>query len=373
MTESVKRNVLLNPGPATTTDSVKYAQVVPDICPRVDEFGFMMENLGVSLTNLVASPENYDAVLFGGSGTAAVESILTSVISKGVIIINNGAYGQRMVDICSRYKIPYFNFESSWVEPIDIKKLSIFVQDTVRENNISHLACIHNETTSGLLNDLLQIGSVARTNQLELIVDAMSSYGAVPINMETMGIHYLAASSNKNVQGMAGIGIVIALNASLNSLSNIESKSFYLDLYSQYTYFKKTRQTRFTPPVQTVYALKQAVDELCKEGVDNRYQRYSEAWEALIAGLKALNLEFYVPLECHSKIITAIKDPQSDRYDFDEMCDYFYKRGYTIYPGKIPGLNTFRISNIGDITRLDIEKFIVLMKDYLRKIDYISF
>ncbi|NLY15914.1 MAG: 2-aminoethylphosphonate--pyruvate transaminase [Gammaproteobacteria bacterium] len=360
----IKRNILLNPGPATTTDSVKLAQVVPDICPREQEFGELMEFVSVELTSIVANPETYTSVLFGGSGTAAVESVLTSVVphDKAVLIINNGAYGQRMCEIASRYKMNFVEFNSSPVEPVDLARLEEIIQQNTQ---FSHLALIHNETTTGLLNDIEGIGKLAAKYQLDVILDAMSSYAALPIDMQEQNITYLVASSNKNIQGMAGICFIVASKIKFDSLKDIEPRTFYLSLHEQYSSFIKTRQMRFTPPVQTLYALKQAVIEAKKEGIAQRYQRYSESWELLTSELKQMGLTYLVDDAHHSKIITSINLPEE--LDFNKMHDHFYSLGYTIYPGKVEEFNTFRIANIGQVDKNDIQHFVCLLREYIEK------
>lgn len=364
--KEIKRNVLLNPGPATTTDSVKYAQVVPDICPREYEFGDLMEFVSTELTRIVADTDNYVTTLFGGSGTAVVEAVLSSVIPAGktVIIINNGAYGKRMCQIVETYGIDYIEFKSSSTDPVDLKLLDRVISENKK---ITHIAAIHNETTTGLLNNLDDLGDIAKKNNLELIVDGMSSYAAIPIDMPKQNIHYLCASSNKNIQGMAGVGFVISNIKSLEKLKDNKPRSFYLDLYSQYSNFIKTHQMRFTPPVQTLYALKQAIIEAKEEGIPNRYSRYSKSWKLLTGTLKDLGLKYLVADENHSKIITSIFMP--DGIDFNEMHDYFYSKGFTIYPGKVEEFNTFRVANIGQITSNDMSEFLNLLKTYLNKLD----
>jgi aspartate aminotransferase-like enzyme len=255
---TVKRNILLTPGPATTTDSVKFAQVVPDICPREKDFGCLMEDVAEELTRLVAEPEHYATVMFGGSGTAAVESILSSVVGKDtVILINNGAYGKRMCEIANAYELNFHEFTSSPQNSIDFEELETFIKGF--HSKISYLAVVHHETTTGLLNDIVSIGEICRRYQIDLIVDAISSFAALPIRMKEMNISYLAASSNKNLQGMPGIAFVIANKQKLESLREQKSQNYYLNLFAQYKYFSETRQMRFTPPVQTFYALQQAI------------------------------------------------------------------------------------------------------------------
>lgn len=358
------RNVLLNPGPCTTTHSVKMAQIVPDICPREKEFGEVMHFVMQKLTDL-AEGENLVSVLFCGSGTAGVEAVLSSIChNQKILVIHNGAYSKRMLSILKTYSANVFNFESSYIQPIDFNNL----ENILKQNHFNYICCVHNETGTGLLNDIQKISDLAHQYHAELVVDAMSSFAALPINMQN--IHFLIASSNKNIQGMPGISFIICQKPSLEKLKNIPAKSFYLDLYAQYTYFNQTKQLRFTPPVQTIYALKQAIIELEKETIIQRYARYAKSWQTLINGLKDFNLKCLLPLECQSKIITAIYEPQNPLYSFDEMHDFLYQKGFTIYPGKINDYNTFRIANIGDITYKDIQNFLIVLKDYLIKIHY---
>jgi len=361
--QTAQRNVLLNPGPATTTHSVKMAQVIPDICPREYEFGDLMEYVSKELTKIVAKPKKYTTVLFGGSGTAVVEAVLSSVVphDKTILIVNNGAYGKRMCQIVESYGMNYIEFNSSPIEPIDLKKLKKVIK---ANKNISHLAMIHNETTTGLLNNLDDFGALAKKYNLELIVDAMSSYAALPIDMKKQNITYLCASSNKNIQGMAGVGFVIAKTKTFEKLKDIKPRNFYLNLFAQYENFIKSHQMRFTPPVQTLYALKQAIIEAKAEGIVNRHRRYSDSWKTLTDELKKMDLKYLVDDKYHSKIITSIFIP--DGVNFDEMHNYLYERGFTIYPGKVADFNTFRIANIGEIDKNDIEAFLKLFKNYLK-------
>lgn len=363
----VKRNILLNPGPATTTDSVKFAQIVADICPREKTFGEVMEFISEELTKFVASEEEYTTILFGGSGTAAVESILSSVVGEtAIVIINNGAYGKRMCQIAEAYQLHYVEYESPLEEAIDLAKLEAFVRN--RNDKISHLAIVHNETTTGLLNPIQEVGKICEKYKIKMIVDAMSSFAAIPINMKQMNISYLAASSNKNLQGVAGVSFVIANKRHLEITKYIRPRSFYLHLYSQYQHFDSTKQMRFTPPVQTLYALKQAILETKWEGIQNRYARYTKSWETLIEGITRMGLTHLIDTDHHSKIITAIIEPPILNYDFNAMHDFFYDRGFTIYPGKFDKLNTFRIANIGDIDEIEMKEFVFLLEQYMNNL-----
>ncbi|MGG4048621.1 2-aminoethylphosphonate aminotransferase [Paenibacillus favisporus] len=367
MSSTVKRNILLTPGPATTTDSVKWSQVVPDICPREAEFGVIMEHISTELTCLVADPNHYQTILFGGSGTAAVESMINSVPgNEAVVIVNNGAYGKRMCEIAAVYGIDYLEFKSPFDDAIHLADLERCIQSSGRK--ISHLAVVHHETTTGLLNNVKELGVLCKKYHIDMMVDAMSSFAAVPIDLKDMNISFLASSSNKNLQGLPGVSFVIAEKSKLESLKDRKPRSYYLNLYAQYQYFAEHAQMRFTPPVQALYALRQAIEELKQEGVAKRYERYMASWKTLITGLKRLDLTYLVPEAHHSKLITSIHEPYTD-FDFQAMHDFFYSKGIMIYPGKLEGLRTFRIANIGDITSKDIEYFLELLEDFLDRIE----
>lgn len=363
----IKRNILLNPGPATTTEGVKLAQVVPDICPREKEFGDVMEFVSKEITNFVGNNEEYITVLFGGSGTAAVEATISSVVGEGrVLIVNNGAYGERMCEIAEAYKLDYLEFNSSPIEEIDYNDLEKVINES--ERKVTHIALVHHETTTGLLNDIKRVGKICKKYEVDMIVDGMSSFAGIPIDMEDMNIKYLASSSNKCIQGMAGVSFVIANLESLNKTKDIKPKNLYLNLYKQYEYFKKNYQMRFTPPVQVLYALKEAIIETKKETIENRYERYRSCCEILWRGLEKIGLEKLVDESNHSKLITSIIEPSYPEYDFKKMHDYFYNKGFTIYPGKVSLQDTFRIANIGEIYPKDMENFVDLLEEYINSL-----
>jgi len=361
--KTVPRAVLLNPGPATTSDAVKWAQVVTDICPREKSFGQLMKDITVELTRFVADPEQYTTVLFGGSGTAVMESMLVSACTGGkVVIIDNGAYGRRLVQIATAHGLDHVAYTSSPFEPIDLPRLEAAIEAA---GGVTHLAVIHHETTTGLLNDLGPLGALAKKRRLTFLVDGISSYAGIPIDLEKHNIAFMTASSNKNIQGMAGVGFIVCRRSDLLALKGKRTGLFYLDLFAQWENFEKTGQTRFTPPVQTLYALWQAILETQAETVAGRFARYTRSWESLHRGLARLGLQTLVAREYQSHLITTIVEPTAQAYSFDAMHDYCFDRGYTIYPGKVGDKNTFRIANIGQIDEHDIEAFIVILGEYL--------
>jgi len=364
ISKKIRRSILLNPGPATTTDTVKLAMVVEDICPREKEFGELVESIRKDLVRIVHGEDLYEAVLFASSGTGGMEACLTSVIpdDKSVMIINNGAYGKRMQQICDNFGIDHIDYNIEWGDPVDPGALESILSKY--KNNVSHLAFVHHETTVGILNSLEEISKIALKYDIEILVDAMSSFAGIPINVKELNIHYLISSANKCIQGMAGISFVICNKDSLKKTKNYKRQSFYFNLYDNYTFFSEHNQMQFTPPVQVLYALRQAINEYFIETEEGRANRYTELYEVLKTGLEKLGFKFLVEDEFHAKILTSIIEPVDSNYNFTEMHDYLYKRGFTIYPGKGAKQNTFRIANMGEIYKADIVKFLDYLEAY---------
>jgi 2-aminoethylphosphonate-pyruvate transaminase len=359
---AVRREILLNPGPATTSDTVKYAQVAPDMCPREKEFGVLMAWICRELTAFVAAPGEYETVLFGGSGTAADEVMISSCVPDigHILIVDNGSYGERMAKIAAVYNLPYTVFKSSNYEAIDIVNL----EAAFKSGNYTHLGIVYHETTTGLLNPLDVICPLAKKYGLVTIVDAVSAYAGIPMDLKKLRIDFMAAASNKNIQGMAGVCFVICNKHELEKTGAFRMRNYYLNLYDQYDYFARHRQTRFTPPVQTLYALRQAILETKQETIEKRYRRYTECWRVLVSAVKKYNLKMLVKEEDQSHLITAVLEPETPDYDFDVFHDLARSHGFTIYPGKLGAINTFRIANIGDIQPEEMRRFTEVLGNY---------
>jgi 2-aminoethylphosphonate-pyruvate transaminase len=362
----VRREVLLNPGPATTTDSVKYAQVCPDICPREKEFGDIMEWICNELSLMAGKPGRIETVLFGGSGTAANEVMISSCVPDNgkLLIIDNGAYGVRFAKIASVYKLSFEVFKSSGFEPLDCDA----IKSKLIEGSFTHFAIVYHETTTGLLNPAPELCRFCHERGIITIIDAVSAFGAIPIDMDRDGFDFMASTSNKNIQGMAGVAFVFCRKEALEKTSTFPMRNYYLNLWDQYIHFKRTKQTRFTPPVQTLYALRQAIIETKLEGIENRYKRYVSCWNELVSTLKKIGLSMLVPEEIQSKLITAIIEPSSPKYSFETLHDLARACAFTIYPGKLSGANTFRIANIGDIQPEEMAVFANILEEYMRLI-----
>lgn len=358
-----ERRVLLTPGPATTSEAVKLAQVVPDICPREEEFAGMVRTIAVDLARVMEAPADARAILLAGSGTAAVEAMLGSFAAAGVLVVNNGAYGERMLRVAAAHGIPALEFQSSPEQALDLAALDAALAG--RPAATAYLALVQHETTTGLLNDLAAVGDVARRHGVRLLVDAVSAYAALPIDMEGMNVAALASTANKNLQGMAGVGFVIARGAEIAAARMRPRRGFYLDAVAEHDYFLAHGQMRFTAPVQTLYALRKALDETLAEGVAARLQRYRRCWQALIDGMEARGFRAVVPRPLQGGLITAFEAGAVEGFDFDRVHDFLLARGVTIYPGKLPGRETFRVANIGAIVPQDIHAFLGLLDECL--------
>ncbi|MDQ7837075.1 MAG: 2-aminoethylphosphonate--pyruvate transaminase [Thermodesulfobacteriota bacterium] len=362
---NIKRNILLNPGPATTTDSVKLSLVVPDICPREKDFSIIMEEVRRGLLEVVGADERYACVLFSGSGTAVMDATINSTIKPGkrVLIINNGAYGERMVKIAEAYGIGFLELSFRWTDPPDL----LLLEKVLIENkDVTHVAMVHHETSTGMLNPLEDVCAIAKRLGREVIIDAISSYAGIPIDVKRHEIDYIMSTSNKCIQGMAGLSFVIARKEPLDKLSEIPPRSFYLNLYRQYRYWEEKREMTFTPPVQLVYALRQALKEYFEEGGGIfRHRRYSENWHTLTDGLRKLGFRFLLPEGLQSRILTTVYFPASPYFSFEKLHDMLYQRGFTIYPGKISKMDTFRIANMGAIDKGDVINFLNALEETL--------
>lgn len=367
MIPEVERHILLNPGPATTTDSVKRSLVVADICPREKEFADLVTSIRKDLPKVVSADSKHTAVLFSGSGTAATEACLSSVISpqQSVLIINNGSYCERMSKICDVHKIKHIDFKIEWGCPINLEALEKFIIE--HRSAISHMACVHHETSTGILNPLDKLAQLASKYNLQLIVDAMSSYAGLPIDYNQEKIDYLISSANKCLQGMAGISFVICRYDSLKQIKDLPPKSFYLGLWNNFLFQENTKQFQFTPPVQVMYSLRKALDEFFAETQEIRTERYFSCYNTLVEGIQSLGLKFFVEKQFHSKILTTFVAPEHPNFNFEKLHDFLLESNITIYPGKLLDKKTFRIANIGDITPKDIEFFLSRMKIFFKR------
>ncbi len=363
--EPVKRNILLNPGPSTTTDSVKYAQVVPDICPREKEFAGLMKGLREDLVKIVHGDlKQYTSVLFCGSGTINIDVTLNSLLPAGkkVLVVNNGAYSTRAVEICRAYGLPHIDLRF----PVDQRPNLALVEQTLKNNpDIALVHTTHNETGTGILNPIREIGALAHKYGAIFTVDSTSSYAMRPIDVEKDNVDFCMASAQKGLMAFTGLSFIVGRRSVIEQSKDYPMRSYYCNLYLQYDYFERTGEMHFTPPVQTIYATIQALKEYWAEGEAAKWARHTRVFNAINAGLDELGFRQVIKPEWRSGLVASAIYPDDPNWSFEAVHDYCYERGFTIYPGKISTTNTFRLCALGAIDEADIKAFFVVFKEAL--------
>ncbi len=363
---NIKRNVLLNPGPSTTTDTVKMAQVVPDICPREKEFAGLMKGLRQDLVRIVHGDERYTSVLFCGSGTMNIDVCINSLLPAGkkILVANNGSYSARAVEICEAYGLDHIDLKMPIETPIDVA----LVEKTLEDNpDIAVVYTTHHETGSGVLNSIREIGAAAHKHGCTFIVDTTSSYAMRPINIIEDNVDFLMASAQKGLQSMTGLSFVVGREDKIKESASFQRRSYYCNLYLQYEYFEKTGEMHFTPPVQTIYATIQALKEYFAEGEEAKWARHTRVFNAIHEGLAELGFRNLIKREYQSGLVVSAIYPDDPNWSFEKVHDYCYERGFTIYPGKVGVAKTFRLCALGAIDAPDVKDFFKVLKTGLEE------
>ncbi|MGN0908965.1 MAG: 2-aminoethylphosphonate--pyruvate transaminase [Succinivibrio sp.] len=358
---------LLTPGPLTTSLGVREAMLV-DRCTWDDDYKAMTQGIRSELLKIAhCDQREYAAVLMQGSGTFGVESVLSSIPSKDdtVLVLVNGAYSERMIAIMEREGVRHERLDFKWDEVPDARAVE---EHLASHREVTAISMVHSETTSGILNDLKPISEVARAHGLMFIVDAMSSFGAVDIDVPGLGISFLISSANKCIQGVPGFSFVIA-RRSLLEASKGNARTLSLDLLDQYeTMEREGGKWRFTSPTHVVAAFAQALSELEEQGGrEARLNRYEQCNRALIEGMAKLGFRTYIR-DHQGPIITTFFYPEGARIDFKDMHAFLKARGYVIYPGKLTRQETFRLGNIGEIGMDDVGRILEIFREYLGRL-----
>ena len=365
----MKTYKLLTPGPLTTTDTVK-KEMMFDHCTWDDDYKQITQKIRTGLLEFAhVSPEEYTVVLMQGSGTFGVESVLTSVVGTEdkLLICANGAYGERMADIAEHAGINYCMYNVHYNQVPDAQKIGELLD---ADPAITHVSMVHSETTSGILNDIEAVGKVVKEKGRVFIVDAMSSFGGVDIPVKDWGIDFIVSSANKCIQGVPGFSFIIARRDLLEESAG-KARSLSLDLYDQWKTMEVDGKWRFTSPTHVVLAFAQAMRELEEEGgIEARCRRYMDNNRLLIEKMGEMGIHPYIDDTHQGPIITTFFYPQEKHFTFAQMYEYIKERGYAIYPGKVTEAETFRIGNIGEIYREDIEKVCALMKEFLEEYNH---
>lgn len=354
----MKKEILLTVGPVNISEKVRKALLCPDMCHREKEFYDVLTRVRKKLVKLAGGNEEYASVIFTGSGTASIEAVISSVHGKLFTIIN-GIYGERIDEIAKRYGIERTSIDFGFDYP-DLEKIEEILKNDTR---ITHVAVVHNETTTGMLTPLHEIGKLVKKYDKILIVDAMSSFGGHELNVVDDNIDFCISGPNKCLQGLPGISFLITKKSFLEDLKDKRPRNLYLDLYNQYR-GEEDRDIPFTFAIQILFSLDAALDELLNEGLENRIIRYKNLATILRDGLEKLGFKLLLSRKQISNVVTTVLLPEYISYE--ELHDRLKERGFIIYGGKstLSG-KTFRLGNMGILTQNDIKKFLSVLKEVL--------
>jgi len=359
-----KDKALFTPGPLTTSRTVKQA-MLRDLGSRDFEFIAAVRDIRRRLLELSGVGDaGYEAILMQGSGTSCLEAVVSSTIPPDgkLLVIINGAYGRRIAQIASVLGIGTAQLRYPEDSQPDLQEIEATL---AADESLSHVAVVHCETTTGILNPVEEIGRLVKNAGRRYFVDAMSSFGAVPLDLAGCGIDYLVSSANKCIEGVPGFGFILARREALLETEGY-ARSLSLDLLAQWRGLEANGQFRFTPPTHTLLAFHQALVELEAEGgVEGRAARYRANYEALVTGMRELGFEEYLPPEEQSYIITSFRYPTHPRFDFDEFYRRLNEKEYVIYPGKVSDADCFRIGSIGRISVADVRGLLAAIRETL--------
>ncbi len=358
---------LLTPGPLTTSFSTKEA-MLHDWGSRDEEFININSVIRESLVKLIDGEETYQCVPMQGSGTFAVESMVSSLTSKNskILILINGAYGHRMKKMCNYLNRNCIDYEVPEDETHNLNQIEKIIDE---HNDLTHVFAVYCETTSGILNPIKEIADLVERKNLSLFIDAMSAFGALPLSCKKLKFDAVAASSNKCLEGVPGVGFILVKNEVIESAKG-NCHSLSLDLYDQWQAMEKNKQWRFTPPTHVLAAFSQAIKEHKKEGgVEGRFKRYTNNCKIICEGMKGLGFKQLLPNNVQAPIIITFMQPKA--FDFNKFYNALSKKDFLIYPGKLTVAETFRIGCIGNLNEKDMHDTITAIKEVLNESNFI--
>ncbi|MGP0011074.1 2-aminoethylphosphonate--pyruvate transaminase [Pseudomonas sp.] len=362
--------LLLTPGPLTT--SARTRQAMSQDWGSWDEgFNQLTASLCEQLLAIVNGADSHYCVPLQGSGTFAVEAAIGTLVPRDgkVLVLINGAYGQRLAKICAVLGRSFSTFETAEDQPttaIDVEHLLL------ADPTVSHVALIHCETSTGILNPLADIAEVVARHGKRLIIDAMSSFGALPIDARQVPFDALIAASGKCLEGVPGMGFVLARKETLAAAAG-NSHSLAMDLHDQHAYMAKTGQWRFTPPTHVVAALHEALVQYHEEGgLPARLGRYADNCQVLLEEMAGLGLRSFLPAAIQAPIIVTFHAPKDPRYQFKAFYERVKAKGFILYPGKLTRVETFRVGCIGKVGRSDMQAAVAAIAEVLREMEVLD-
>ena len=356
---------LLTPGPLTTSLSVKQA-MLRDWGSRDKQFTALNERIRERLVAIAGGGKSFVCVPVQGSGTFAVEATLGTLVPRDgrLLVLVNGAYGEHMIRIMKYLGRSATSLSCPEDQTPNLDSLNNLLGS---DDSITHVASVHCETTSGILNPIEQIATIVARHARSLIVDAMSAFGAIPIDVDQLSADAVIASSNKCLEGVPGMGYAIIRRRVLEGCEG-NAHSLTLDLYDQWRAMEANGQWRFTPPTHVLAAFDQAIEEHAAEGgASGRHARYVDNFRALVAGMRALGFRTLLADAVQAPIIVTFHMPGDPAFDFQTFYDQLAARGYVIYPGKLTVAPSFRIGCIGRMERRDIEDAIAVIGEVIEK------
>jgi 2-aminoethylphosphonate-pyruvate transaminase len=350
--------ILLNPGPVNVSERVRAALAGPDLCHREAEFYDLQDEVRAGLLQVYdLDPDSWTAVTLGGSGTAAMEAMVTSLVPRSgrLLVLENGIYGERMTAIAAGHGIRCAPLGFEWGQEIDLERVRHTLASTP---GITHLAVVHHETTTGRLNALGPLASLCGEHGVDLLIDAVSSFGAEAIAFDDARVAACAGTANKCLHGLPGVSFVVARRRALATGCD-PPRGAYLDLV-RYAREQERRGTPFTPPIPALYALREALAEHAEAGGwSARHERYGRLAEAVRSGLAGMGIPEHLPAESSSVVLRSYRVP-SDRVSYDALHDALKERGFVIYAGqqRLSG-EVFRISTMGEIGPSDVDRLLL--------------
>jgi 2-aminoethylphosphonate-pyruvate transaminase len=354
---------LLTPGPLTTSPTVKQA-MLHDYGSRDSHFIAVNARMRERLVEIVHGGDSHVCVPLQGSGTFVVEAMIGAFVPPDgkLLILVNGAYGKRIAKICDYYGRDYLVQETPEDTPPDTAALDLALAG---DKTITHVAAIHCETTSGILNPIGEIAAAAARHGRGLLIDAMSAFGAIPLDAGETPFDAVVASSNKCLEGVPGLGFCLARKSALEKTAG-NAPSLTLDLHDQWVAMEKTAQWRFTPPVHCILAFDRALDEFEAEGgVAGRGGRYARNCRVLVEGMRAMGFKTLLPDELQAPVIVTFHLPADPGFDFQRFYDRLREQGYVIYPGKLTVADSFRIGCIGRLGVAEMEGALAAVRQTL--------
>lgn len=356
--------VLLNPGPCNVSDRVRTAIAGPDMCHRERDFADILLRVRAKIIQALEAGEDYTALCITGSGTAALELAVLSSLSEGrkMLVIDNGVYGDRIATIARRGGLEVEVLTYPWGVPPDLAAIEACLKS---DGAIEVVACVHHETTTGLLNPIPEIGALTREYGKIFLVDSISGMAGDELKFKEWNIALTVGTANKCLHGLPGLAFVVLRKDQLERIAALPKRSLYFDLYNYYLQQEKG-EVPFTPAVQVFFALEAALDELIAEGINNRVARYKKRALRLRQGFSELGLEFLLAEVPLSNTLTSLKLPEG--LDYNTLHDALKEKGFVIYAGQ-GGLSksAFRIANLGEVADADFERFLAELKALLRE------